>query len=251
MALQFRKRFISIGAYQNKTLDELGDTCFRLFTGLWCLADREGLLEDNPDLIRAMLFPYRPSLKIDHWLQELHKSSLIYRYELDRDNYLLIPNFKRYQTIHPHEASSVIPISDEIYANVIKCNDMSLHCKSNSKSSNKSKSKDKDQIPYESIINDLNKRAGTKYRATTPKTKELIRLRWNEGFRLNDFEIVHRKKVEQWLDKPDYVQYLRPETLYGTKFESYLNQQGSRKKDGKDKRITQQEFKEKYLDSEE
>ncbi|EZP77589.1 primosome, DnaD subunit [Parageobacillus genomosp. 1] len=81
-------------------------------------------------------------------------------------------------------------------------------------------------IPYREIVDYLNKKAGTSYRHTSKKTQQLIRARWNEGFRLDDFKTVIDKKVAEWLNDPKMNKYLRPETLFGTKFESYLNQKG-------------------------
>ncbi|QSV40775.1 phage replisome organizer N-terminal domain-containing protein [Bacillus licheniformis] len=83
--------------------------------------------------------------------------------------------------------------------------------------------KDTDEIPYKLIIDLLNKVAGTKYRHTTPKTKTLIKARWNEGFRFDDFKHVILVKCEEWRGT-DLDKYLRPETLFGTKFENYRNQ---------------------------
>jgi hypothetical protein len=45
----------------------------------------------------------------------------------------------------------------------------------------------------------------------------------NEGFTVGDFKKVIDNKTAEWLDTK-MEQYLRPETLFGTKFESYLNQ---------------------------
>lgn len=73
------------------------------------------------------------------------------------------------------------------------------------------------------IINYLNLKAGTNYKSTSEKTKKFIRARMNEGFKLEDFKIVIDKKVLDWKNS-DMNKYLRPETLFGTKFESYLNQ---------------------------
>jgi uncharacterized phage protein (TIGR02220 family) len=86
-------------------------------------------------------------------------------------------------------------------------------------------------IPYREIVDYLNAKAGTSYRHTTKKTQQLIRARWNEGFRLDDFKTVIDKKVAEWLNDPKMNKYLRPETLFGTKFESYLNQKGGVKND--------------------
>lgn len=80
--------------------------------------------------------------------------------------------------------------------------------------------------PYVEIVNYLNEKAGTRYKATSNKTQSLIKARYKEKFTFEDFKTVIDKKCSEWLKKPNMVQYLRPETLFGTKFESYLNQQG-------------------------
>ena len=49
-----------------------------------------------------------------------------------------------------------------------------------------------------------------------------IKARLSEGFTIEDFKTVIDKKCAEWLGT-DYEQYLRPQTLFGTKFESYLN----------------------------
>lgn len=69
----------------------------------------------------------------------------------------------------------------------------------------------------------LNLVCHTNYRSKTPKTQKHINARLNEGFTVDDFKMVIDKKANEWLDT-SMEQYLRPDTLFGTKFESYLNQ---------------------------
>lgn len=92
--------------------------------------------------------------------------------------------------------------------------------------------KDKDTVvadaptlPFEEIINYLNKRANTSFRHSTKKTQNFILALLKEGFTVDDFKKVIDLKTEEWLKNPDMNQYLRPKTLFnGTNFESYLNQ---------------------------
>jgi len=72
------------------------------------------------------------------------------------------------------------------------------------------------------IVNYLNEKAKTNYKTTTEKTKRLINARLNEKFTVEDFKTVIDNKVDEWKDT-EFEKYLRPETLFGTKFESYLN----------------------------
>ena len=82
---------------------------------------------------------------------------------------------------------------------------------------------------YTEIINYLNEKAGTNYRASSEKTKSCIRARLNEKYTLDDFKKVIDNKVSSW-KKTEFEKYLRPETLFGTKFESYLNEKEFKKK---------------------
>lgn len=75
----------------------------------------------------------------------------------------------------------------------------------------------------EEIVGYLNELAMTSYRPTTPKTKALIRARMNEGFTVEDFKKVIAFKVMKWTNT-DFAPYLRPDTLFSTKFEGYLNE---------------------------
>ncbi len=73
------------------------------------------------------------------------------------------------------------------------------------------------------IITYLNNKAKTNYKTTTKKTKEIIKARMNEGFKVDDFKTVIDKKCDEWTGR-EMEKYLRPETLFSNKFEGYLNQ---------------------------
>lgn len=74
------------------------------------------------------------------------------------------------------------------------------------------------------VVEYLNRVCGTHYHASTRKTKTLIHAREQEGFTLDDFKAVIDKKAQEWAGDPKMSRYLRPETLFGPKFEGYLNQ---------------------------
>lgn len=77
---------------------------------------------------------------------------------------------------------------------------------------------------YKYIVDYLNEKTNSKYKHTTPKTKSLINARVKEGFTVEDFTKVIDTKCNDWLSDSKMKNYLRPETLFGTKFEGYLNQ---------------------------
>lgn len=111
-------------------------------------------------------------------------------------------------------------------ADVTISNDSKSKSKSKSNKDILSGSDEPDPVPYKEIIDYLNEKANTKYRSSGAKTKTLIRARANDGFDLDDFKKVIDTKASQWLNDPKMKKFLRPETLFGTKFEGYLNEVG-------------------------
>ena len=79
-----------------------------------------------------------------------------------------------------------------------------------------------DTAVFTEIIEYLNRQAGTNYRASSTNTKKHIHARLADGYSVEDFKTVIDKKCNEWLGT-DYAQYLRPDTLFGSKFEAYLN----------------------------
>jgi uncharacterized phage protein (TIGR02220 family) len=88
----------------------------------------------------------------------------------------------------------------------------------------KEEDKERDILPVREIIEYLNQKAGTAFKHSSQKTKTLIHARMSEGFTLENFKTVINNKVASWLNDKDMCKYLRPETLFGTKFEGYLNE---------------------------
>ena len=68
----------------------------------------------------------------------------------------------------------------------------------------------------------LNQKLGKNYKYVDKNTK-LVNARLKEGYTIDDFKTVIDKKVTEW-QNGDMAKYLRPETLFGTKFDGYLNQ---------------------------
>ena len=75
----------------------------------------------------------------------------------------------------------------------------------------------------EEVVDHLNEKIGSRYKANTKTTQKFITDRLNEGYELEDFFKVIDNKCAEWL-YTEMAPYLRPETLFGTKFDTYLNQ---------------------------
>lgn len=74
----------------------------------------------------------------------------------------------------------------------------------------------------EQVVEALNEATGSRYRSTSATTLRHLLARLREGFTVDDFKEVIRKKSEEW-GGTEMAKYLRPETLFGPKFEGYLN----------------------------
>lgn len=74
------------------------------------------------------------------------------------------------------------------------------------------------------IVEYLNNKIGAHYKPNGKKMKELIRARMNEGYMVEDFKTVIDKKFKSWGNDPKMSLYLRPSTLFGTRFGEYLNE---------------------------
>lgn len=79
-------------------------------------------------------------------------------------------------------------------------------------------------IPYHEVIDYLNQKTGKNFKSTSKATQRHIKARFADGFTLNDFKQVIDTKSAQWLKDKKMSAYLRPDTLFGTKFEGYLNE---------------------------
>lgn len=107
-----RARNIKPGFFVNSQLAKCEAFARLLFTGLWCAADRDGKLKDDPLGIKMKILP-ADNVDCDSLLQQLHDSGLIVRYEVNGEKYILIKEFSRHQKPHAKEVASTIPSPEE------------------------------------------------------------------------------------------------------------------------------------------
>ncbi len=88
----------------------------------------------------------------------------------------------------------------------------------------------RNSIPYKKIIDHFNQTAGTSYKDTSKATRLKIKARFNEGFTYDDFVSVIDHKVSEWQGDDRMNEYIRPSTIFSTKFEGYL--QAAKKSNG-------------------
>lgn len=112
-----RIRSIKPGFFINERLADVPAEARLLFIALWCHADRDGRLEDNPRRLKSQVFSYDPCTveDVNGWLDDLAgnaadpDSQFIVRYQSAGRKYIQIVTFGKHQTPHIREAESVIP----------------------------------------------------------------------------------------------------------------------------------------------
>jgi hypothetical protein len=103
-----RTRLIKPALFENELLGQMDGDTVLTFIGLWCMADREGRLEDRPLRLKAKLFPYR-QVSIENALSQLEEGGFLIRYTINEEAFIHVVNFAKHQHPHRAEQASVIP----------------------------------------------------------------------------------------------------------------------------------------------
>ena len=75
------------------------------------------------------------------------------------------------------------------------------------------------------IVDYLNEKTQSNFKAKTEETRKSIRARLKEGYTVEDFKRVIDSKSSDWADSERMREYLRPSTLFRpANFEAYLNE---------------------------
>lgn len=104
-----RSRNIKPSLFKNEVLGEADPLLTILFEGLWCLADRDGKLEDRPKRIKVEIFPYRELPDFNGYLTELERLCFIDRYRVGNVAVIRVLNFAKHQSPHKTEKASELP----------------------------------------------------------------------------------------------------------------------------------------------
>jgi uncharacterized phage protein (TIGR02220 family) len=147
---------------------------------------------------------------------------------------------KKHQTEQRTEQQKDNGVNNELNINK---NDKELKNEKNEKKKDIAGQEKPDSIPYKEIIDYLNQQAGKNFKHTAAGNKKVIKARWNEGYTLDQIKQVIDSKAADWLNDSKMNQYLQPSTLFGNKFDQYLNQQSK-----SIKRILEKSEEEKMLD---
>lgn len=226
-----RTRNLKPNFFKNDILGSLNPLARLLFSGLWCLADREGRLEDRPLRIKAEILPF-DDCDVDSLLSLLHENGFITRYEAEGKKYIDIPRFTYHQNPHHREAASEIPPPNPDNKAVSKKPETSPALNLKPQTLNpkpqtlnpKTESGDAD-----AILDHFEKVTHLRFRdRETPK--DLITKTLEKGFKPDELKSVTEKLNSEWKDTK-YSYLLTPSYIFGDKFEELLLRKSAKEKD--------------------
>jgi uncharacterized phage protein (TIGR02220 family) len=235
-----RARNIKPSFFTNDTLAEVDPLGRLLFQGLWCIADREGRLEDRPKRIKAELLPY-DNCDVDVLLADLNRLGFILRYSINGNRFIQVVNFAKHQNPHVKEAASQIPAPDEHSASTVQeaeipeqaglIPDSPIPLTDSGFSDSLIPDSEENTLSgkpddAQDILTYLNEKTESAYRPVESNLK-LIRDRLKSGATVEQVRGVIDAKVAQWGADPKMQEFLRPTTLFrASNFEQYLGQLG-------------------------
>ena len=188
----------------------------------------EGLLEDMPILNIGKDRLYRKLKEmvekevLEHTTVKMNGTYSVYKTGRNFDGLAYDP--KKYERLGENTEG----LGENTEGGSVKTTEQKTNLLKN-KSTIKESIEQSSTIPYSEIISYLNTKADTSFRSNGKDSQKYIKARWKEGFRLEDFFKVVDTKVSEWKHDEKMAQYIRPRTLFGEKFESYLNQSPRKK----------------------
>ena len=219
---------ISPDIWQSEDFSKLSTLAKIVFIGMFSNADDEGRGRGKAVYLKSIIFPYDEDIRvadIDKTLSEISSNMSVIFYSHNENVYYELTNWNIWQKVEKPQASKIPAFieNDESFRLLFGEQSENSRRRVTPNKNRIEQEKNRKEI-YSRVVDYLNEKAGTNYKATTKATQEKINARLNEGFNLDDFIVVINNKCDAWLKDVKMCKYLRPETLFGNKFESYLNE---------------------------
>ncbi len=236
-------RIIKESIWTSPNLNKLSVYAERHFYRLLLAADDYGCFESTPAVVRGKCYPLKEKMSIkniEEWQRELEAKNIIISWEDSERQFSIYRHFEKHNTRYCvtengrptrhrrktppppdnilnkiNETNEIVKIWDEDSLPAFASLGQSLPNPNPNPNINTLSSK---------VINYLNEKTGKKFKSNNKETQRLINARCQSGFKYDDFVKVIDVKVSKWIKDPNMCDYLRPQTLFGTKFESYLNE---------------------------
>lgn len=204
-------------------------------------ADDFGVLRGQPMLLRSLLWPNEEHIQFQTggvktllnaeivlgWIKECAKAGLIYAYLVDLKPYIQIIKFDQKGLTHPKSkyplptSSRRFPTFPDISKTIPEI-EVEIEKEIEVEDELERERKGAEALLISRIVDCLNFVSSSSFKCKSQSSVKHITARLRENFTFEDFEKVIIYKTAQWIDHSEWNQYLRPQTLFGTKFESYL-----------------------------
>lgn len=225
-----RKRMLDPNIWDSADFANLSVLSKLVFIGMISNADDEGRGRANVNYLKSKIFPYDMQMRIgdiEKSLDEIAACVSILFYVYQSCEYYSLLHWKKWQRVDKPQPS-MIAAYDESTCRIIRTKPDKAPLKAEINPLKRKKEplkKDEGKLSdvCKNVIEYLNVKAGTNFRAHTKQTVALIEARLNDHFTETDIIAVIDKKTREWTGT-DMQKYLRPETLFGAKFEGYFNQ---------------------------
>ena len=228
-----RNRIIKPDFWADEKICKISPLARLLFIGIWNFCDDIGVCRASAGFLRSQIFQHDDidTKKVSSLISELNKNNRIKIVEFNGESFLWVNNFSKHQKIDKPSKFRFIQIEGD--HNILNLfistttprrldDDSVMNVKDNVNEKENVLSDKPDQLVL-NVVNYLNERLGTNYKTSSKKTIDLIKARNHQGFELEDFKTVINNQKRAWEGDNHMAKYLRPETLFSPKFESYLN----------------------------
>lgn len=208
------------------------------FIGLFTCCDREGRFKWRPRTLKLDVLPH-DNVDFSRVLDALGTRGFIRKYEVDGEEYGVIPTFSKHQVINNRESDSDIPApAESSYVSMTLTREARVDDATTTRAQGKGKEgkgKEGEGKGGESmsgkpddareVLAFLNYSTKSGYKAV-PANLEKIAARLNEGATVDEMKQVIVRKSSEWMGT-EMEKYLRPETLFNaTKYNQYAGQLG-------------------------
>ena len=215
-----RNRMIQKIFWDDEKLSEISKPARLVFIALWNLSDDYGVVKGNSSWLKSRIFPYENNSmdEFESLLGEIEGKKFISSFTSKKEKYFFIKNFQKYQIINrPSQQRNPEPPDDSVNTHGALIDERELERESKLEIEIEVKGN-----IYTRVVQYLNQKTGKNFSDKTKTTISFIKARENDGFSEQDFFTVIDNKCSKWLSDPKMIEFLRPQTLFGTKFESYL-----------------------------
>lgn len=122
--------------------------------------------------------------------------------------------------------NNVIPMLSDCYQTDNTTDEMLSKRKEIRDKRKEKKEKEKEILSFsQDVISYLNKVTGSSFRFDSNASLSYIKARFNQGYTDPElYKDVIKVKADEWMKQPTMAKYLRPSTLFGNKFENYVQE---------------------------